>query len=208
MPRRAPENSLPAFALALEAGADGLELDVHTTADGVVVVHHDPVLRDGRAIAAVPLAALRRYELARGVGIPTLQELMDLVDGRATLFVEIKASGIEIPVLQTLTSYRGAFALHSFDHAMIARAHRADPDVRLGILFEDAPLDVARSMAETGASDVWPHRSLASPELVSIVHAEGGHVIAWTVNDPMDAQHLAALGVDGLCSDDVTLLSH
>jgi glycerophosphoryl diester phosphodiesterase len=207
MPRRAPENSLPAFALALEARADGLELDVHATADGVVVVHHDPVLRDGRPIAATTFADLRRYELARGVGMPTLEELMDLVDGRATLFVEIKAAGIETPVLQTLSSYRGAFALHSFDHAMIARIHRADSDVRLGILFEDAPVDVARSMDETGASDVWPHWSLASPELVSAVHAEGGHVIAWTVNDPTEAQRLAALGVDGLCSDDVSLLT-
>src|SRR5437763_737162 len=115
MPRRAPENTLPAFALALDAGADGLELDIHATADGVIVVHHDPVLRDGRAIATLRLDDLRRYEVARGVGIPSLQELLDLVDSRAIMFVEIKAPAIETAVLQTLASYRGPFALHSFD---------------------------------------------------------------------------------------------
>lgn len=208
MPRRAPENTLPAFALALDAGADGLELDVHATSDGVVVVHHDPVLRDGRAIASQRLADLRRYEVARGIGIPTLEQLLDLVDGRAVLFVEIKAAGIETRVLQVLASYRGAFALHSFDHAMIARISRTDPDVRLGILFEESlVVDVAQAMSDTGASDVWPHWHLVSPELVSAVHAEGGHVIAWTINDPAQAERLAALGVDGLCGDDVTLLS-
>lgn len=207
MPRRAPENTLPAFALALDAGADGIELDVHATSDGVVVVHHDPVLRDGRPIATQRLADLRRYEVARGIGIPTLEELLDLVDGRAVAFIEIKALGIEPQVLPALASYRGAFALHSFDHAMIARIYRTDPDVRLGILFEELPVDVAQVMIDTGASDVWPHWPLVSPELVSTVHAEGGHVIPWTVNEPAEAQRLAALGVDGLCGDDVTLLS-
>src|SRR4051812_3319441 len=79
MPRLARENTLPSFELAIDAGADGLELDVHTTIDGVVVVHHDPDLRAGPRIDSVTLAELRRHEAAPGVPIPTLEELCALV---------------------------------------------------------------------------------------------------------------------------------
>src|SRR6185437_6485961 len=84
-PRELPENSLPGFARAIEAGAHGIELDVHLTADGVVVVHHDPVLRStaadgsGGRISDCTLAELRRHPLAPGVPIPTLAEALDLV---------------------------------------------------------------------------------------------------------------------------------
>ena len=207
MPRAARENTLPSFQLALEAGADGLELDVHATADGVVVVHHDAELRDGRAIASLTLGELGRYDAAPGVPIPTLAALCDLVQGRATLFVELKGAGIEQQVLDVLAEYNGDVALHAFDHAMIQRVSRLAPQMRLGILFESAPAEVARAMAVTGALDVWPHWSVVTAELVSMVHDAGGRVIPWTVNDQRRAQSLAALGVDALCGDDVRLLA-
>jgi glycerophosphoryl diester phosphodiesterase len=207
MPRLARENTLPSFELAIDAGADGLELDVHATMDGVIVVHHDPDLRTGPRIDSITLAELRRHEAAPGVPIPTLEELCALVRGRVTLFVELKGAGIERAVLDVLAGYGGPVALHSFDHAMIRRAARLNPEIRLGILFEEAPLQVARSMAETGALDVWPHWRLVTEELVATVHEAGGRVIPWTVNDQGRAQALASLGVDGLCGDDVRLLA-
>jgi glycerophosphoryl diester phosphodiesterase len=190
----------------MDAGADGLELDVHATADGVVVVHHDAELRDGSAISSLTLAELRRHEAAPGVPIPTLQELCELVTGRVTLFVEIKGAGIEPQVLEALSGYGGDTAIHSFDHALIRRVSQLDPARRLGILFEDAPAHVAHSMATAGARDVWPHWPLVTPDLVSAVHEAGGRVIPWTVNDQARAQALASLGVDALCGDDVQLL--
>jgi glycerophosphoryl diester phosphodiesterase len=207
MPRLARENTLPSFELALDAGADGLELDVHATADGVIVVHHDPDLAGGPRIDSLTLAELRRHEAAPGVPIPTLEELCALVQGRATLFVELKGAGVERAVLDVLASYDGPVALHSFDHMMIRRAARLDPTMRLGILFEEAPVEAAQRMAETGALDVWPHWPLVSAELVGAVHDAGGRVIPWTVNDQATAQTLAALGVDALCGDDVRLLA-
>lgn len=207
MPRAARENTLPSFQLALEAGADGLELDVHATSDGVVVVHHDAELRDERSISALTLAELRGFEAAPGIPIPTLAELCELVVGRATLFVEIKGVGIEQQVLDVLAAYEGEVALHSFDHAMIRRVSRLAPEARLGILFEQAPAEVAQAMATSGALDVWPHWSVVTAELVSMVHDAGGRVIPWTVNDQRLAQTLAELGVDALCGDDVRLLA-
>jgi glycerophosphoryl diester phosphodiesterase len=207
MPRAARENTIPSFELALEAGADGLELDVHATADGVVVVHHDPTVAGGAVIASTSFAELRRHEAAPGIPVPTLAELCDVVSGRATLYVEIKGAGIEQLVLDVLAGYDGDAAIHSFDHAMIQRIARRETGCRLGILFEQAPDGIAARMAAAGATDVWPHWPLVTPELVAAVHDAGGRVIPWTVNDQARARTLAALGVDALCGDDVRLLA-
>jgi glycerophosphoryl diester phosphodiesterase len=204
MPRLARENTLPSFALALEAGADGIELDVHATRDGVVVVHHDAVISGGLTIADETLATIRS---ATDAAVPTLEDVCELVAGRAELFVEIKGPGIELPVLEVMRQYDGPFAIHSFDHALIARLRRVDKRLRLGALFEEATPDVAALMAETGALDVWPHAPLVTAALVETVHDAGGRVIAWTVNTVADAERLATLGVDGLCGDDVRIFA-
>jgi glycerophosphoryl diester phosphodiesterase len=124
---------------------------------------------------------------------------------RATLFVEIKGAAIERLVLEALAGYDGDVAIHSFDHALIGRLHATRAPYPLGILFEDGDYDVARTMRETGATDVWPHWPDVTPALVAQVHAVGGRVIPWTVNDVAAARRLADLGVDGLCGDDVAL---
>lgn len=202
MPRLARENTLPSFALALEAGADGIELDVHATRDGVVVVHHDAAIAGGLAIADETAAAIRS---ATDAAVPTLADVCELVAGRAELFVEIKGTAIEQQVLAVLRGYDGPYAIHSFDHALIGRVHRQDRGVRLGVLFEETTPDVAALMAATGARDVWPHAPLVTRQLVTAVHASGGRVIAWTVNAVPEAEHLTTLGVDGLCGDDVRI---
>jgi glycerophosphoryl diester phosphodiesterase len=207
MPRLARENTLPSFQLAVDAGADGLELDVHATADGVVVVHHDATLRQGPAITDLTFEQLRAYDAAPGIPIPRLADVFEVAAGRATLFVEVKGVGIEQTVLDTLTGYAGEVAIHSFDHDLIARISRLDPSRRFGLLFEDEPVNVARSMAIAGALDVWPQWSVTSPGLVDMVHEAGGRVIVWTVNEQATAQRLTEVGVDGLCGDDVRLLS-
>jgi glycerophosphoryl diester phosphodiesterase len=205
VPRRAPENTLPSFALALELGADGLELDVHATRDGVVVVHHDATLRAGPAIAQLTFAELRRHAAAPGVPIPTLLELCEMVGGRAELFVEIKGANIEELVVAALAGYEGPVAIHSFDHAMIQRLHESRVPYPLGVLFEEGTSGAAAAMDDFGASDVWPHYPLVDAELIETVHARGGRVIPWTVNDPTVAFTLAGLGVDALCGDDVSI---
>ncbi len=207
MPRLALENTLPSFALALDAGADGLELDVHATRDGVVVVHHDAELADGTVIADSTAADLLGRTLAPQARVPTLRELCDMVRGNVELFVEVKGKDIEQEVLAVLQEYRGAFAIHSFDHALIARTHALDPDVRLGVLFEDRAPELPALIERTGARDVWPHFPLVSPQLVASAHAAGARVIPWTVNTSADAARLSALGVDGLCGDDVRMFS-
>jgi glycerophosphoryl diester phosphodiesterase len=209
MPRRERENTLPSFVAALEAGAEGIELDVHATADGVVVVHHDPVTGAGLEIAATRWTELNPANGASGgsVPIPTLASVCEVVGQRAALFVEIKGEGIEDAVTRALDGRSGTFAIHSFDHATIGRLARARVPYRLGLLFGDSVADVVERLAEYGATDAWPHRSLIDRPLVERIQRSGGRVIAWTVNSASDARRLADYGVDGICTDDVTLLA-
>lgn len=206
MPRRVRENTLPSFAEALAAGADGIELDVHATSDGVVVVHHDAQVAGGVSIADTSWRDLQRAAADMRLEVPTLASVCDLVDERAELFVEIKGADIERQVIAVLRPYRGPSAIHSFDHGAIARLAKLDGSLRLGLLFEERVQDVATMLAANGARDAWPHYSLVDGALVDSVHAAGGRVIAWTVNDRRDVARLSALGVDGLCTDDVTLV--
>ena len=207
MPRRARENTLPAFEAALAEDADGIELDVHATADGVVVVHHDPHVRGGPDIASSAWSDVRRAASAAGIEIPTLADVCELVGDRVELFVEIKGAGIERSVRSVLVGHRGRSAIHSFDGPTISRLSRLDPHLRLGLLFDQRVPDVAAVLAAHGALDAWPHHSLVDAPLVESVHEAGGRVIAWTANARRDIDRLTTLGVDGICTDDVTLVA-
>jgi len=204
-PREHPENSLPGFARALALGADALELDVHLTADGVPVVYHDPVLGAGPR-AATPVVhltrdELREVELAPGVGVPTLTEVCALAAGRATLYVEVKAPHAEEAVTAALTGLGDAAPVHSFDHRVSRRVRELAPSIPVGILSTSYLVDTVAAMHAAGARDLWQHWTMVDAALVDAVHAAGGRVVVWTVNDVDAARALAALGVDGLCTD-------
>lgn len=210
--REFPENTLAAFQRAFERGADAIELDVHATRDGVVVVHHDPKVRLrgrwSRSVSIVDLEweDLRGARLAPGIGIPTLDDVLAIVPPSAAVYVEIKGAHIEHSVAAVLARAATRCAVHSFDHEAVARMREIAPDVPRGILFDRRAPDVVASMRATGARDVWPEPRLIDAALVQTVHAAGGRVIAWTVNSRAEAAALATLGIDGVCTDDVRLL--
>lgn len=211
-PREYPENTLPAFVRAIERGADGIELDVHVTTDGIPVVHHDPEVRLGkgrpptRALAQMSWEEVSGVEVSSGIAIPSLEQVLTVVGDRATVYVELKGRNSEEATLDLIATTSAPCAVHSFDHAAIARAAQLAPAVRRGILFDDYPDDIDAAMRESSAVDVWPEWKLIDAPLVERVHARGGRVIAWTVNTTAAAEELIRLGVDGLCGDDVRLL--
>ena len=209
--RERPENTLPAFFRALELGADGLELDVHATRDGVIVVHHDAAVGmggnapgpDDRRLAELRYEDLRRLRTAGGGQIPSLAEVLEAIGDRAEVYVEIKASSIEREVVRTIRDGRATerCAVHSFDHRMVKRVRSLEPALRTGILLSSYLIDTRSALAAAGAADCWMWWEFIDEELVHAVHGAGGRVIAWTVNDPAAAATLAAMGVNGLCSD-------
>lgn len=211
--RTVPENTLEAFRLALEAGAEAVELDVHATADGVVVVHHDPTVSgvpDDPDLRSVPtgelsIAELGRFDLGGGTTVPRLSEVLALLRGRARVYVEIKGWGIEEQVVQCVRGSDTDCAIHSFDHRAIERVRQLAPEIPRGLLEQTRPADPAGVLRSAGARDLWPAARTVDESLVRAVHAAGGRVIAWTANSPAEWTRLSAAGVDGICTDDVDL---
>lgn len=209
MPRQAPENTLAGFALAIEAGATGIELDVHATRDEVVVVHHDSHLhqptqsadrRLGPAIATVTLDELRRATPG-AQNVPTLDETLALVNGRATVYVEVKAPRIEDAVVACISRHGTPAAVHSFDHRVSLRVRQLAPHLHTGILSASYLLEPERALRAAAARDYWQWWEMIDATLVGRVHDAGGRVVAWTVNAPHAVERLAALGVDAICTD-------
>ena len=214
MPRQHRENTLPGFLAATAAGADGWELDVHATRDGVVVVHHDPVLpASAGGLAGAVIAALEWTQLASvvvgaaGERIPTLDAVLEAAGRDTSVYVEVKARGIDDAVLACLTRHPGAAAaVHSFDHRIARRVALAAPHRPVGILTDSYLVDPVHALRAANARDYWPHRELVDGELVDAIHSAGGRVVVWTVNEPSHARRLADLGVDALCTDVVDVL--
>ena len=211
LPREVPENTLDGFLSALDHGADAVELDVHATRDGVVVVHHDFDV-GGIAIADSAWSELRRARPARGGRIPSLDDVLRAIGDRATVYVELKGRGIETRVAEVTRESGKRYAFHSFDHEAIRRCAATLPDVPRGVLIdrnEPQPLDVLRrAVRESAPRDVWPHFTLVDERFMDEARAHGLRVICWTVNSAEEAARLLALGVVGLCTDDVRMLAH
>ncbi|HMC55355.1 MAG TPA: glycerophosphodiester phosphodiesterase [Gemmatimonadaceae bacterium] len=212
-PRELLENTLPSFARALERGADAIELDVHVTSDGVVVVHHDEKVR-GRPILGTPWAEIERLELRAGARVPRLDDVFEIVADRATLYIELKGRGVALPAIEVArragAGRKSRYAMHSFDHSAIELAATTAPEIARGVLLDKGRRDAVAAMraavARTGARDVWPHWSLVDTAFMSAAKDVGARVIVWTVNARGRATRLRDLGVDALCTDDVTLL--
>lgn len=209
-PRECVENTLDGFLLALEHGANSVELDVHCSADREVVVFHDHHVQ-GRRVSEMSWKELSRIDLGGGVKMPLLADVLSAIDNRAMVYVELKGAAIEREVLETASRHGALFALHSFDHDAIARVARIAPEVRRGVLLDrelpDAHQALRESIARTEASDVWPHWSLVDQALTALAHQLGARVITWTVNTGDVAESVLRAGVDGICTDDVRLFA-
>lgn len=227
----APENTLAAFDRGLEAGATGLELDVHLSRDGVVVVHHDFNLERTTNLRG-PIAARTARDLSRadagyafrgdggfpfrerGVGIPTLAEVFTRYPG-VPIVVELKVNSVEL-ARATVEVVRRAGAvdrvcLGSFGMRAIRAARALEPGLATSAAREEVRWAVYRSWcwwpvsrARYGGYQV-PERSgltrVVSPRFVEHAHAAGLGVQVWTVDRADDARRFLAWDVDALITD-------
>jgi glycerophosphoryl diester phosphodiesterase len=200
----AVENSLEAFAKAAGLHADGVELDVHATADGAIVVFHDPMLPDGRWIRELSAASVRRHRLPNGEPLPLLQEVLAVIPD-LQVYVEVKDLDPQwdaaLLAVMDADPNPGRCSVHSFDHRLIARLGFQRPSLRRGVLSASYLVDPLAQLRNTGATTLWQEWPLIDQALVDLVHGAGAGIIAWTVNQESAAKHLTALGVDGLCGN-------
>jgi glycerophosphoryl diester phosphodiesterase len=198
------ENSRAAFRRALTLDADGIELDIHATRDGGIVVHHDPEVPGIGPIAQLSLSEARCVRLRNGESMPMLAEILDLVGDR-DVWVEVKSlPAIYDSALLAILDHGPAptrYAVHSFDHRIVYRLGEAQPGLKRGILLSAYLRDPVSAMRTAGATVLWQEWQQVDQELVNRVHEAGGIVIAWTVNELGDLDRMARLGVDGLCGN-------
>jgi glycerophosphoryl diester phosphodiesterase len=198
------ENTIAAFRRAIALGADGVELDVHATRDGELVVHHDPVVPGLGVIDTLEASRVKNHCLPGGHSIPTLGEALDAI-GDHDVWVEVKAlpAAHDARLLGALHSgpAPGRYGVHSFDHRIVKRLGMGSRQFRTGVLLAARLLDPVAPLRAAGATVLWQERSLIDAELVDAVHKAGGQVIAWTVNERAIAEQLSALGVDALCGN-------
>ena len=212
----APENTLAAIDRALRQGADGVEVDVRVTADGVAVCHHDPSLE--RTTGHRSLLAMTSYADLPWIGshrIPRLSEVVDLVTGRGRLVIEVKSPGwpaLEAP--ESVSTVADVLRRHRIDHVTVSsfdrlrlRAFRGlelgRPTALLG--RPAAPLlGLLRQAAQDGHGEAHPHVSsvLAHPDVL----AEAGalRIATWTVNRAEDLLQMRSLGLHAAIVDDPT----
>lgn len=198
------ENSRAAFQRAVELRADGVELDVHTTSDGVILVHHDAELEGLGTIGHLEYPAILRYHLPNGETVPTLPEALVIL-GDLDVYVEVKTlnPAFDATLLAVLDQgpAPARYAVHSFDHRIIARLGTARPRLRRGILLSSYPLDPVALLRAAGADTLWQDHSLIDAQITAQVHQAGARLIAWTVNTEAQARRLVRFGVDGLCTN-------
>jgi glycerophosphoryl diester phosphodiesterase len=220
----APENTFAAFERAIELGADIVELDVHLSADGEVVVIHDHDLArttDGQGIVSEKtLAELKTLDAGRHFGpefagqrIPTLDEVLAWGKGRCVLDVEIKGGpwpypGIEQKVVDLIRGHgmTDQVIVISFDHRRVAGVKALAPEIAAGTLFGCGPVDLVAVGQAAGADAILPPWIYVDARTVERAHAAGLSVHPWETRDPDEMDRLIGLGVDSICSNQPDLV--
>jgi len=196
------ENSRAAFRAARARGADAVELDIHASADGALLVHHDEVV-SGVHITRAGSAQVRALRLPNGESVPTLEDALAAIDPALRVFVEVKSlpPTFDDRLLAILDASGGRCAVHGFDHRIVRRLGLARPELPRGVLLASYPLRPLEPLQDTGASVLWEDQALIDGALVETLHGAGYQIYAWTVNAPDDVRRLVSLGVDGLCTN-------
>lgn len=218
----APENTLPAFQRALEMGVAGIELDVHCSKDGQLVVIHDETLErttnGSGKVAAYTAAELAKLDAGRsfdpafaGVGVPTLAEVFDLVGNRCRINVEIKSDdpngGDQVEPLIALIEERKLYdqvIVSSFNPPSLIKMRALALKVQLGLLYY---LPLPAFLRDAWFSPIiqpqalHPAHRLVDANLIAWARERQCAVNTWTVNDVTEAHRLAELGVDVIMSD-------
>lgn len=203
--RAEPENTVAAFRRAVAMGADGIELDVRRTADDSLVVHHDALLPDGRALRHVVSSDLPEH-------VPTLGSALDACEG-VFVNIEIKndpsdpdfdpSEWVAHRTVVELARRGGAmrWLVSSFRLETIDTVRLVAPAVRTAWLVVEAGADEIADAAAAGHSALHPAVELLDEGLIRAAHATGLAVNTWTCDDPARISQLIAWGVDGICTN-------
>lgn len=227
----APENTLAAFKLAWERGTDACELDLYLTADDQIAILHDADTKRTTGTSGLvhekTMDELQKLDAGawkdrtyKGERIPTLSEaLATLPEGKQRFFLEIKDTARVVPTLarelEAWKSRAAQLCIIAFDRKVAQQSKKAMPWIPVyrlssGETKEKKRVDLAELIRDTKADGLdgldLGQKFDWTPELVAQVRAAGLQLYTWTINKPGDAKRLAALGLDGITTDDPVML--
>lgn len=208
----APENTLLAIDTGMRLGAHWVEFDVQLHPCGALLLFHDLSLErttNGHGpLADCDFDALRALDAGQAQQIPTLEEALELIEGRVGINVELKtADGTGEAVAAVLRQYVGAglpveqLLVSSFHLPELWEFKQAAPEIPVAALVGGVPLDWAGCAVELGAAALNLSAEFADPRLIADAKSHGMKVYAYTVNDQHEMLQLRALGIDGVFTD-------
>jgi len=196
------ENTLASFEKAIEMGVDMIELDVHCSKDNIPVVIHDKTI--DRTTSGTGLVADCDAKALQELGIPTLENVLQLVNNQCEINIELKCFEAVESVLQlinTATFHKDKLLISSFDWNALQEIRFHDDDIRIGVITE-TDIDLAMAFAKfINTFSIHPYFHLLTKEKVMLMHAKNFKVYPWTVNEPEDITFVQSLSVDGIISD-------
>ena len=206
-----PENTLRSIAKAIELGAPWIEVDVYPVEGELVVMHDLRLERTTNGTGYVfeeEFSYLRNLDAGMGEKIPTLREVIELVNGQAGLNIELKWPGTAEPVAKLIDTCcrelgwpSDQFLVSSFIHAELRAFHQLLPAIHIGALTGDLPLHLAAFAEELDAYAVHANIEFVSQAFVDDAHRRGMKFFVYTVNHPEDIAWMERLGVDGVFTD-------
>lgn len=202
----AAENTLNSFQKALDLGVDGIELDVHLSADGQVMVIHDETI--DRTTTKKGLVNDYTSSQLHLLGIPTLTQVFELVHQQCFINVEIKDSKAAKPVVEWIENYIAnhnwkpdLFLISSFNWIVLEEIKHLNPSLRLGVLTEENIFSAIEFAQKIKAFSIHPYYQLLNEEMVSAIRKSKFKIYTWTVNSEEAITFVKKWEVDGIISD-------
>ena len=208
----APENTFVSFQKALDMKVDGIELDVHLSADGEIIVIHDETIdrtTNGNGfVSAFSLRELKAFHIDVNHQIPTLKEVFDLVNQDCFINIELKSYEVTEKVVSLIEKYvtkKGwkydSFLISSFDWNALQQVAFLNDKIPIGVLTE-TDLDLALAFAKfIQAKSIHPHFHLLTEENTAKMQEKGLQVFPWTINELEDIQKIKTFNVNGIITD-------
>jgi len=208
----APENTIASFKKALSLGVDAIELDVYVCASGeLVVIHDDRVDRTTNGNGYVVdknLEELRILDAGSKEKIPLLEEVLDLIDNKVIVNIELKGTKTAELVSQIIHKYikeknwdKANFLVSSFNHPELKLFKKLMPEIKIGALLTGIPESYAEFGEKLGAYSVNLSMEFIDQKFVDDAHKRGLKVFIWTVNESDDIEKMKVLDVDGMFSN-------
>ena len=207
-----PENTIIGFQKAIDLHVDRIELDVHLSSDNELMVIHDETIdrtTDGQGlVSSFSLPELKRFKIEKIHNIPTLTEVLNLIDQKCDINIELKSFESADYVVALIEKYVNEknwkydrFIVSSFDWNALQQVAFLNADIPIGVLTE-TDLDLAFAFAKfIRAKSIHPYFHLLTKENTTQLQQKGFQVFPWTINEIEDIKRIKTYQVDGIISD-------